>query len=229
MIGWAIEALIASTLLMVAVLLVRAPVRRVFGPQVAYALWALPALRLILPPLPQFPAWRAAAAPAIGDTITVGQTTGRVTQIDIRATTITDSDGKHLVVPNKQLITANLINWTLINTASRLTFSVQVAEGPEPETVRRLLLETAASHEQVMRDPAPSAAFQGFGDYGLLFKVYVFVDELAKRTPVANEINNSITQALEKAGYRIAFTVPDYGVIRRRAVAGADPSGDTAP
>lgn len=53
MIGWAIEALIASSLLMVAVLVIRAPVRRHFGPGIAYALWALPVVRLLLPPLPQ--------------------------------------------------------------------------------------------------------------------------------------------------------------------------------
>ncbi len=51
-IAWAIEALVASSLLMAAVLLARGPARRAFGPQVAYALWALPALRLLLPPLP---------------------------------------------------------------------------------------------------------------------------------------------------------------------------------
>lgn len=58
--GWAIEALMASALLMTAVLLVRVPVRRAFGPSVAYALWALPSLRLLLPPLP---AWGVAATP----------------------------------------------------------------------------------------------------------------------------------------------------------------------
>jgi bla regulator protein BlaR1 len=63
-IPWAIEALIASAVLMVAVLLLRAPVRRAFGPDIAYALWALPALRLFLPPLPQ--SWREiAVAPVI--------------------------------------------------------------------------------------------------------------------------------------------------------------------
>jgi beta-lactamase regulating signal transducer with metallopeptidase domain len=69
--GWAIEALIASTLLMVLVLVVRTPVRRLFGPQVAYALWALPALRLVLPPMPQ--GWHAPAAPLsrAGETIIV--------------------------------------------------------------------------------------------------------------------------------------------------------------
>ena len=53
MIGWAIEALIASALLMAVVLVIRAPVRRQFGPGIAYALWALPVIRLMLPPLPQ--------------------------------------------------------------------------------------------------------------------------------------------------------------------------------
>lgn len=75
MIGWLIEALIASAVLMTVVLVVRAPVRRAFGPNVAYALWALPVIRLVLPPLPQFHAWREAAAPVLAqrasETLTV--------------------------------------------------------------------------------------------------------------------------------------------------------------
>lgn len=64
LVPWAIEALIASAMLMVVVLLLRGPVRRAFGPDIAYALWALPALRLFLPPLPQ--SWREiAVAPVI--------------------------------------------------------------------------------------------------------------------------------------------------------------------
>jgi beta-lactamase regulating signal transducer with metallopeptidase domain len=61
--GWTVEAMIASALLMVVVLLVRAPVRHAFGPRIAYALWALPLLRLVLPPLPA--AWHAPAAEPI--------------------------------------------------------------------------------------------------------------------------------------------------------------------
>ena len=64
LIPWAIEALIASTVLMVAVLCLRGVVRRSFGPDIAYALWALPALRMLLPPLPQ--SWREiAVAPVV--------------------------------------------------------------------------------------------------------------------------------------------------------------------
>ena len=71
--SWAVEALVASALLMVLVLLVRTPVRRAFGPRVAYALWLLPALRLLLPPIPA--GWRQAAVDTpisrVGETITV--------------------------------------------------------------------------------------------------------------------------------------------------------------
>ena len=62
MIGWLIEALVASTVLMIAVLILRTPVRRAFGAQIAYALWLLPVLRLLLPPLPA--AWWQAVAVA---------------------------------------------------------------------------------------------------------------------------------------------------------------------
>lgn len=63
MIVWAVETLVATTLLMVLVLIIRTPVRRSFGPGVAYALWAIPVLRMILPPLPE--AWRGSALPTM--------------------------------------------------------------------------------------------------------------------------------------------------------------------
>ena len=82
--GWLIEALIASTVLMILVLLLRSPVRNTFGPQVGYTLWALPVLRLLLPPLPD--TWRQAAVTPISqasETLTIfvveGSATGTAT------------------------------------------------------------------------------------------------------------------------------------------------------
>ncbi|WP_028966869.1 M56 family metallopeptidase [Sphingomonas phyllosphaerae] len=63
MIGWAIEAMLASALLMLAVMVLRGPVRNAFGARVAYALWALPALRMVMPPLPE--GWRGEALPVL--------------------------------------------------------------------------------------------------------------------------------------------------------------------
>jgi len=70
-IGWAIEALIASALLMAVVLVIRAPVRRHFGPGVAYALWALPVIRLVLPPLPQLHSTAPQLLSRASDTVTI--------------------------------------------------------------------------------------------------------------------------------------------------------------
>jgi len=70
--SWFMETLIASTLLMLVVLVLREPVSRRFGPRVAYALWLLPALRMVLPPLPE--SWGAAAvAPAAKVSVLIGQ------------------------------------------------------------------------------------------------------------------------------------------------------------
>jgi len=63
MIAWGIESLIATAALLLAVLVIRRPVRRAFGPELAYALWAIPALRMMLPPLPE--AWRLSALPPL--------------------------------------------------------------------------------------------------------------------------------------------------------------------
>jgi beta-lactamase regulating signal transducer with metallopeptidase domain len=70
MIGWAVETLVAATLLMLLVLVLRGPVARRFGPQAAYALWALPALRMILPPIPDH--WRPVEFAPIGAATTPG-------------------------------------------------------------------------------------------------------------------------------------------------------------
>jgi beta-lactamase regulating signal transducer with metallopeptidase domain len=70
-IGWAIEALIASALLMAVVLVIRAPVRRHFGPGIAYALWALPVIRLLLPPLPQLHSAAPQLLTRAGETMTI--------------------------------------------------------------------------------------------------------------------------------------------------------------
>jgi potassium-dependent mechanosensitive channel len=81
----------------------------------------------------------------VGDIITIGELSGRVTKIRTRATTIVDFDNKEIVVPNKNFITGQLINWTLSDTTTRITIKVGVDYGTDPHKVLELLHRSPAN------------------------------------------------------------------------------------
>ncbi|WP_240618013.1 mechanosensitive ion channel domain-containing protein [Methylomonas sp. Kb3] len=132
----------------------------------------------------------------VGDTVTVGDVTGRVSRIQMRATHIVDWDRKELVVPNKTFITDRLINWTLSDTVTRVVVPVSVAYGTSVEMVEKILADAVKSIEQVLSDPEPLVIFIGFGDSALQFKINVFVRELSDRTVVTHRLHTKIYEAL---------------------------------
>jgi potassium efflux system protein len=76
----------------------------------------------------------------VGDIVTVGDTSGTVARVRIRATTIVNFDRKELIVPNKELITGRIINWTLSDTVTRIEIRVGVAYGSDTQLVQKLML-----------------------------------------------------------------------------------------
>ncbi len=100
----------------------------------------------------------------IGDIITLGDKTGVVNRIRIRATTIVDSDRKEYVVPNKDLVTERLLNWTLSDQVNRVVVNVGVAYGVDTSHACEILRQVALDHPVVLKDPQPTATFEGFGD-----------------------------------------------------------------
>ncbi|MFP4028730.1 MAG: mechanosensitive ion channel domain-containing protein [Candidatus Brocadiia bacterium] len=151
----------------------------------------------------------------VGDTVTVGETSGTVTRIRIRATTITDWDRKELVVPNREFVTGRLINWSLSDTVLRLKFQVGVAYGSDVELAEETLLEIAKSHPVVLEEPPPKVVFEGFGDSCLNLELRLFVPDLESRIQVGHEIHRSIDSAFREAGLEIAF--PQMDVHMRRS------------
>ena len=99
----------------------------------------------------------------VGDVVTVSGTTGTVTKMALRATTILDHDYRELIVPNKKFITEDVMNWTLSDHKSRLVVKVGVAYGSDTKLVQNTLMSVAARHPLVVREPEPRAAFCGFG------------------------------------------------------------------
>ena len=148
----------------------------------------------------------------VDDVVTVGDVTGRVTKIKIRATTIRKWDQRELVMPNKEFITGTLINWTLSDTIIRRDFSVGIAYGSDIRKTERVLREIAAANPAVLKDPAPVVLFRGFGESSLDFELRVFLSGMENYVPVWHGINCAIDDAFRQAGIEIAFPQQDVHI-----------------
>jgi len=140
----------------------------------------------------------------VGDVVTVGDVSGTVSRIRVRATTIIDFDRKDLIVPNKEFITGKVVNWTLTDPTVRLTISLGVAYGSDVELVQKLLLKVARENPNVLKEPEPFALFVGFGESTLDFNLFAFaqMEHLGK---ARNELNLAISVAFREAGIEFAF------------------------
>ena len=145
----------------------------------------------------------------VGDVVTIGDQTGAVTRIQIRATTITDWDRRELIVPNKEFITGKLINWSLSDPITRVVVPVGVAYGSDTQATEKLLLKIARENLMVLSQPEPSAFFLGFGDNSLNFELRAFVRGLENRLPVIHNLHLAIEREFRKAGINIAFPQRD--------------------
>jgi len=171
----------------------------------------------------------------VGDTVTVGNISGTVSRIRIRATTITDWDRKELIVPNKMFITDQVVNWTLTDPTTRVTLHVGVSYEADPVRVQNLLLRAARENPMVLDEPAPQVFFVSFGDSALNFDVLVFVRELAHLYPVRHELNVAIEHVLRDNGISIPYPQHDIHVKEfpprpaREEAAHAGPESAQAP
>jgi potassium efflux system protein len=139
----------------------------------------------------------------IGDVVTVAGTTGRVDRIHIRATTIVNADNQSMIVPNREFITGNLVNWTHKDKVLRVAIKVSVAYGTDPDRVVALLLSLAHHDADVLLAPAPGAVLEGFGDFALQFALYVYVPEPGLAGPVRHRLCAEIQRRFADAGILI--------------------------
>ena len=144
--------------------------------------------------------------------VTVGDVTGKVTKIKIRATTIRKWDQRELIMPNKEFITGTLINWTLSDAVVRRDFPVGIAYGSDIRKAERLLYEIAAANPAILKDPPPVVLFKGFGDSSLDFELRVFLSGMDNYIPVWHSVNCAIDDTFRKAGIEIAFPQRDLHI-----------------
>lgn len=145
----------------------------------------------------------------VGDTVTVADVSGTVSKIRMRATTVVDWDNKELIIPNKEFITGQVINWTLTDPSCRIIVPVGIAYGSNTELARELLLKVAAETPNTLREPAPRALFLGFGDNSLAFDLRVYIKGIDYLLATKSELHFRIDRAFREAGIEISFPQRD--------------------
>lgn len=148
----------------------------------------------------------------IGDVVTVGDQTGTVSRIQMRATTITDPNRKELVIPNKDFITGRVVNWTLSDRVLRISIQVGVAYGTDTARATQILLEVARRHPYVLRDPAPRAIFDRFGDSTLDLFLHAHVDNIDHLLATKHDLHTAIHEEFNKAKIEIAYPQRDVTI-----------------
>ena len=145
----------------------------------------------------------------LGDTITVGEISGKVTKIQMRATTVRDFDRRELLVPNKEFITTQLLNWSLSDQVTRRLLQVGVAYGSDMDKAMAIVRDAALHHPLVLVDPESMITFDEFGDNSLLISLRFYLDQLEQRLQVASELRVEINRRFNEEGIVVAFPQRD--------------------
>ena len=134
-----------------------------------------------------------------GDNMQIGDVQGTVRKIGVRSTTIATAQGSEIIVPNAELISKSVTNWTLTDRRRKLEIDVSVARGADPESVMRGLEETASTIEGVAAEPSPRAWLTGFRDNSLDYRLHVWVGDIDRALAVQSALRTAIARKFTDA------------------------------
>ena len=145
-----------------------------------------------------------------GDVISVGSKFGWVQELHARYAVVRDRDGVETLIPNENLITTEVINWSYTDPNVRLKIPVSISYGDDPEQAMAIMEEVCGEHPRVLKDPVPSCRLMEFGDNGIHLEARVWVaDPEVGLGSVRSDINLGIWRRFKAAGITIPFPQRD--------------------
>jgi small-conductance mechanosensitive channel len=152
-----------------------------------------------------------------GTTGTSTENFGWVQELRGRYVVVRDRDGVETLVPNQNLITTSVINWSYSDQRVRLRLPVMISYQDDPEKALELLIEAAANHPRILRDPPPVSRLMSFEDYGMRLEARFWIrDPMNGVNNVRSDVNRTIWRLFKQAGITIPVLQQDIRVIASR-------------
>ena len=157
----------------------------------------------------------------VGDTIQVGDLLAEVRRIGIRASTVRTKQGADIIVPNAQLITERVTNWTLSDRLRRIDLPVGLNYGCDPRKAIELLEAVARRQPNVLQHPAPRCLLIGYGDSSINFQLRAWTDQFDDWQLISSDLASAVYDAVIEAGLQFPFPQREVRLLRD---ADADPT-----
>ena len=149
----------------------------------------------------------------VGDLLVIDGQWGTVREIRVRSTVFETSERSVLIIPNSQLISGKVLNWTHYGRGiNRLTLKIGVGCDSDVRRVTQLLTDICRANDRVVHDPPPQIHFSAYGDSTLDFTIWVFVKTPNDRVPATHELNSAILETFQQHGIEMPFPQRDLHI-----------------
>ncbi len=134
----------------------------------------------------------------IGDTIEVGGKTGTVQEIGVRSSQISNGEGANIIIPNGDLLSQQLVNWTINDRNKRVKVPISIPYKSDFRKARQLILEEIQKNDQIMKDPKPAVTVETFANDMVNYEIKFWVPDMSEVGTIRNALMLDIIDSFRK-------------------------------